>query len=82
MCIAEAATWFGASVVLKRTERNNPPVKKQNTTRVSKSHWFDSSPLSVPQKHKWEPMENYDFFKNLEELLKFLNMYGFSEETT
>uniref|UniRef100_A0A669PY65 Uncharacterized protein n=1 Tax=Phasianus colchicus TaxID=9054 RepID=A0A669PY65_PHACC len=33
-------------------------------------------------KHKWEPMENYDFFKNLEELLKFLNMYGFLEETT
>uniref|UniRef100_G1N9D5 Interleukin 3 n=1 Tax=Meleagris gallopavo TaxID=9103 RepID=G1N9D5_MELGA len=33
-------------------------------------------------KHKWEPMENYGFFKNLEELLKFLNMYGFSEETT
>uniref|UniRef100_A0A8C9FF61 Uncharacterized protein n=1 Tax=Pavo cristatus TaxID=9049 RepID=A0A8C9FF61_PAVCR len=33
-------------------------------------------------KHTWEPMENYDFFQNLEELLKFLNTYGFSEETT
>ncbi|OXB57302.1 UNVERIFIED_CONTAM: hypothetical protein H355_008723 [Colinus virginianus] len=37
---------------------------------------------TMPPKHKWEPMENYDFFKNLGELLKFLNMYGFSEETT
>uniref|UniRef100_A0A8C2UCX8 Uncharacterized protein n=1 Tax=Coturnix japonica TaxID=93934 RepID=A0A8C2UCX8_COTJA len=30
-------------------------------------------------KHKWEPMENDDFFKNLEELLKFLNTYGYLE---
>lgn len=47
-----------------------------------KLRWFDSSPLSVPQMHNWEPMENDDFFKNFEELLKFLNMYGVSKKTS
>ncbi|POI29401.1 hypothetical protein CIB84_006849 [Bambusicola thoracicus] len=37
---------------------------------------------TMPPIHKWEPMENYDFFKNFEELLRFLNMYGISEKTS
>ncbi|NP_001007084.1 interleukin 3 precursor [Gallus gallus] len=32
--------------------------------------------------HNWEPMESDDFFKNFEELLKFLNMYGVSKKTS
>lgn len=71
---------MGVFVVLKLIIKEKKLVWEQNVTYMS---WFFSllSFQSAFKEHHWKAEEEYDFFSNLEDLLRFLGDNALPAET-